>query len=835
MKLSNLRSGEVGTVLKVRGRGSFRKRMLDMGFVPGKNVVALLNAPLKDPVKYKIMEYEVSLRQSEADLIEITVDNELKQNVSMELTSEQRESRVFSTEKEICVALLGNPNAGKTSLFNVATGAHERVGNYSGVTVESKEARFSYKGYKFKFVDLPGTYSLSTYSPEEIYVRKYITEENPDIVLNVIDASNLERNLYLTTQLIDMDTYMVIALNMYDELEESGSKLDHNMLGKLLGIPFVPTISNRGKGIDELLDKIIEAYENREPNIRHIHINYGETLEKGILAVKRELSESSKISATHSRRHLAITLLERDAESEKFIEKLPNKEAIKNVCEEEIKRIETNLKEDPTSAFASARYGFISGALRETFVESESKKPTIAQIIDPIVTHKYFGYPIFLLLMYFMFWCTFSLGAYPQEWIEIGINNLASWVESMLSEGVLSSLIVSGIIKGVGGVVSFLPNILILYLFISFMEDSGYMSRAAFIMDKIMHKIGLHGKSFIPLLMGFGCGVPAVLATRTIESRTNRFITILLIPFMSCSARLPVYVLLSGTFFAEHSGTVLFFMYLLGVLLAVVSAKLFKRFLFKTEDLPFVMELPPYRRPTTVSVIKHLWQKTRQYLQKMGGIILISSILIWFLSYYPQNEEIRNLYDAKILEIEACRNLQEAKTNDFDENRNLQEAKTNESEDFRNLQAIKTLENEKNSKLQEATYIGMIGRAIEPVMRPLGFDERISVALLSGMAAKEVIISTTGILFAAGEDEELLSEKLRTAKRSDGRNLLDPLTAICLMIFILIYFPCVATLISIKHEMGSWRWPFFALIYTTTLAWVVSFIVKTVGELFIGS
>jgi ferrous iron transport protein B len=808
MHLSGLHTGQSGIIVKVRGRGSFRKRIMDMGFIKGQQVEVILNAPLKDPIKYRVMDYEVSLRRSEADLIDVAAGAEqagtntfgnghgtLSESVHHELPS--------AAEKHIHVALVGNPNAGKTSLFNVASGAHEHVGNYSGVTVESKEGVFRHRGYTFKIVDLPGTYSLSAYSPEEIYVRRYIVEQSPDIVVNVVAASNLERNLYLTTQLIDMDTYMVIALNMYDELEKSGNTIDYLTLGKMIGVPVIPTVSTRGRGVVELFDRIIDVYEEREPYMRHIHINYGEELESSIAHVRRELKEKTDIPKTWSKRYLSITLLEHDRETERFIEPLPHHEEILHARDAETRQIEHVLHEDSESAFANARYGFIAGALKETYRENPQKQPDITELIDPIVTGRYFGYPIFLFLMWLTFAGTFVLGEYPKAWIEAGVGWLGGFIGSFMAEGSLRDLLIEGIIGGVGGVIVFLPNILILYFFISLMEDSGYMARAAFIMDRIMHRMGLHGKSFIPLVMGFGCNVPAIMSTRAIESRNSRMITMLVNPLMSCSARLPVYILLAGAFFPNHAGLVMFLLYFTGIALAVLIARLFKRFLFPEEDVPFVMELPPYRQPAARSVVRHMWQKGRQYLRKMGGIILVVSVAIWFLGYFPRHTASTGQYEAQIVQARL--------NND--------------------TLRVDQLQREHRMKHQEESYIGRIGKFIEPVLQPVGFDWRMSVSLLSGMAAKEVVVSTMGVLFSGDESERQLPAKLKAARYADGSPVFTPLTALCLMLFVLIYFPCIATITAIRNESGSWKWGAFVIVYTTVLAWLVSFAVAKAGGL----
>jgi ferrous iron transport protein B len=801
MRLSELRTGEKGVIVKVMGRGGFRKRIIEMGFIRGKEVEVIRNAPLKDPIHYKVMGYDVSLRRSEAALIEVVnmagfedsrTDPETgRREFDSYITSSQADIRSIAIErgKTINVALVGNPNSGKTTFFNHASGAHEHVGNYSGVTVDAKDAVFRQNGYTFKIVDLPGTYSLSAYSPEERFVRKHLSEEHPDVVINVIDASNPERNLYLTTQLIDMDARMVIALNMYDSLQKRGDTFDYKSLEKMIGTPIVPVISKTGFGIRELFDRVINVYEEKEPVIRHIHINYGEDLEKAITNVRAAIKENCDLSKGLSKRYMAIKLLEGDPETDAFIKEIPGGEAVLKVRDGNVTQIESLLQEDSETAFTDARYGFISGALRETFEPGKIESIKSTQIIDLFVTNKVLGFPIFIFFMWIMFMATFRLGAYPMEWIE----NLVAWIGSIVQqhmpEGPLKDLFIDGIIGGVGGVIVFLPNILILYLFISFMEDSGYMARAAFIMDRIMHKMGLHGKSFIPLVMGFGCNVPAIMASRTIESRNSRLITMLVNPLMSCSARLPVYVLLAGAFFPEKADVVLLGLYVSGILLAVLMARLFKRFLFNEEDVPFVMELPPYRMPTLKSILIHMWEKAKQYLKKMGGIILFASIIIWFLGYFP-----------------------------------LQAGDNDDTYDH-----------------QQDSYIGRLGQTIQPVLQPLGFDWKISVSLLTGMAAKEVVVSTLGVLYTGdervGEEEketQKLRERLKQDAYPDGSPVYTPLVALSLMLFVLIYFPCIATVVAISKEAGSWKWGLFVVVYTCMLAWIVSFIVYQAGTLLLG-
>jgi len=787
MKLSDLQTGKTGIIVKVLGSGNFRKRIIEMGFIRGKKVEVILNAPLKDPIKYKVMDYEVSLRRNEASLVEVISEEEAKAQrkehkdlpIGIEEPVQIMEHIAIEKSKTINVALIGNPNSGKTSLFNIASGSHEHVGNYSGVTVDAKEGHFSFGGYKFNMFDLPGTYSLSAYTPEEIYVRKHIFEKMPDIIINIVSASTLERNLYLTTQLIDMDIPMVIALNMYDELEKIGAKLDYKTLGKMLGVPIVPTIANEGfsgdSGLNNLFETIIKVYENKEPTVRHIHINHGGDLQDAIDKLNILIKQAGNFESQVASRFFAIKLLEKDKEADKYLKTLDNAKELYSFRDKVSPHIEEELQEDCESAIINAKYGFIAGALAETYLEGKKETFKLTRILDPIVTHKFWGYPIFFLFMWIMFECTFSLGAYPQEWIESGVSLLGNWIANIMSDSPLKDLIVDGIIGGVGGVIVFLPNILILYFFISLMEDSGYLSRAAFIMDKIMHKMGLHGKSFVPMLMGFGCNVPAIMATRTLESKNSRLITMLVTPFMSCSAKLPVYVLLTAAFFSQNAAIVMLALYAIGIAIAVIMARVFKRFLFNGDDVPFVMELPPYRVPTIKSALHHMWEKSLQYLKKMGTLILFASVVIWALGYFPLQKE-----------------------------------------------------NETNQVHQEKSYIGKLGHFIEPAIKPLGFDWKMGVGIIAGLPAKELVVSSLSVLYM-GDDKSEDSPKLAESLQND--KAFNPIVAFGYMVFILLCFPCIATIVAIKNESGSWKWGIFSAAYSTTIAWIMAFIIFQIGSL----
>lgn len=807
MKLSEVKTGDSCVIVKITGHGQFRKRMMEMGFVRGKKITVEQNAPLRDPIKYRIMNYEISLRRSEASLIEVVseqqADELLKQDVAIISEDATRLVNTFDRERRnINVALIGNPNCGKTSLFNMASGAKEHVGNYSGVTVGAKEGEMDYKGYKFKIVDLPGTYSLSAYSPEEIYVRRYLHDEVPDVIINVVDASNLERNLYLTTELIDMDRSMIIALNLYDELEKRKVKFDHDAMSRMIGVPMVPTVSKTGRGVDRLFDTIIDVYEGKNDVVRHVHIGFSKDIEESIKQLQTLLKKENTLDLQFSARYLSLKLMEDDREVTEMLKSLPHFDEIFALKNKLVAKIEASHQEDITTIIANSKYGFVSGALRETFEEEESESTKLSTSVDTIITSKLFGFPIFIFIMWLMFWATFTIGKYPMDWIDSFVGWIGNLVSTYMPDGPLKDMIVDGIIGGVGGVIVFLPNILILYAFISFMEDSGYMARAAFIMDKIMHKIGLHGKSFIPLVMGFGCNVPAIMATRTIESRTSRLITILIVPFMSCGARLPIYLLLVGIFFPNNASFVLLGMYLLGIIVAVITAKLLRRFHYREDETPFVMELPPYRIPTLKATLRHMWGKGQQYLKKMGGLILVASLIIWALSYFPRPNEQT---------IEQTRT--ELISNGI-------------SPDSVDVEAVASTEN---------SYLGRIGKAIQPIFEPLGFNWKMTVSLISGTVAKETVVSTLGVLYSGNSEatQADMGKRLQQINPQTGKPDFTPLVAMCFMIFVLIYVPCLATIVAIVKESGSWRYGLFTLAYDTAVAWIISFVVYQVGTLFI--
>ncbi|MDT8393004.1 MAG: ferrous iron transport protein B [Bacteroidales bacterium] len=831
--LGELKVGETGIITKVRGRGAFRKRITEMGFIKGKEITVVRVAPLRDPIDYRVMGYEVSLRRTEAELIEVVTRDEIRDYTIEEhydgvLEADPLDKIAREKGRVIDVALVGNPNSGKTTIFNFASRSRQMTGNYGGVTVDSKRASFKLENYTFNLTDLPGTYSLSHYTPEELFVRQHIRDKVPDIVINVVDASNLERNLYLTTQLIDMDIRVVLALNMHDELLDKGDRFDHHALGKMLGIPIVPTIGSKRKGIRELFRKVIDVYEDIDPDIRHIHINYGQDLESAIDELQEIIKADKSIIDSAAPRYYALKLIEKDGAVNEFLSEKDSYAKIRKIADNEIRKLESLHREDTETLITDARYGFISGALKETFKAGTKEKGKRSRFLDKYVTSKYLSYPIFFFFMWVMFEATFLIGSYPMEWITRLVEFSGRELNALMSEGMIRDLLVNGIIGGVGGVIVFLPNILILFLFISLIEDSGYMARVAFIVDRIMHKVGLHGRSFIPLLMGFGCNVPAVMATRTIESKSDRLVTMMITPLMSCSARYPVYVLLISAFFTKNQGMILFLIYIIGIVLAAMVALLLKKTMFRAAEMPFVMELPPYRMPTIKNTLRHTWFKGSQYLKKMGGIILLASVIIWLLGYFPRNTEMLNPYEEQATEIRKNYGQKISLSG------NSEEAHILESE----MQyALQQVELHKAATQQEHSFIGIIGRFVEPVMRPLGFDWKMTVSLIAGAAAKEIVVSTMGVLYHAGDanNDTGLVERIQMQEYDSGpkagQKVFTPLVAFAFMIFVLIYFPCIAVIAAIKKESGRWKWALFVAGYTTALAWISAFFIYQVGGL----
>ncbi|MDR1860853.1 MAG: ferrous iron transport protein B [Bacteroidales bacterium] len=818
-RLTDLPTGGYAVISRVGGQGAFRTRISEMGFVKGRRVRVVKNAPLHDPIEYEIMGYKVSLRRREADLIEVMPPDAPGDALFGRFGGVIDEQTLKTSQKEkdhtIRIALVGNPNCGKTTLYNFASGSREHTGNYAGVTIDAKEARFRQNGYTFVVADLPGTYSITEYSPEELYVRNYIFLNRPDVVVNVVDASNLERNLYLTTQLIDMNIKVVIALNMYDELERMNARFDYEHLGSMLGIPIIPTVAAKGRGLHELFARIIEVYEDRDPVVRHIHINYGPEIEPAIRAIQKEIRRDDERDRRYSTRFLAIKLLEKDSNMRHLLQTSPHAENIRQTADREIRRLE-QTGEDSEMQIADAKYAFIAGALKETFHLSAQPTTDRSLDIDRVMTHKIWGYPIFILFMWLTFQVTFTVGSYPVQWLEGLVGWTGTQVGTMLPDGPLRELLVDGIIGGVGSVIVFLPNILLLFFFISLMEDSGYMARAVFIMDRLMHKMGLHGKSFIPLIMGFGCNVPAIMATRTLDNKNDRRLTMLIIPLMSCNARLPVYILLISAFFSAYQSLVLFSIYFTGIVLAVALGLLFRKTLFGKKEAPFVMELPPYRFPTPRNILLHAWQKGRQYLRKMGTVILLASILIWALGYFPQKVNFSRNYPALIAQTETDTLLTDAMR----------------------TQQLDRLTDAMQEERMEQSYIGRMGKFIEPAIRPLGWDWKIGVSILTGMAAKEIVVTSMGVLYQAGanadEHSASLKEKLREQKFTSGTHIgqpvFSPLKAYCLMIFVLVYFPCVAAIAALRKESNR-KWALFTVAYTTGLAWLLAFAIYQTGLL----
>lgn len=798
MKLSELKNGETAVIVRLLGHGGFRKRIMEMGFIRGEKVKSVLDSPMHDPVKYHVMGYDVLLRRNEAAMIEVLPEEEAKKELTPAPTftcltlcdncngmscSNCMQRKVVTKRKNVInVALVGNPNSGKTSIFNALSNQNEHVGNYSGVTVDAKTGSFNYKGYRINITDLPGTYSIAAYSPEEIYVRRHLFEQTPDVIINSVVASNLERNLYLTTELIDMNQRTVVALNMYDELLASGAILDYGHLGAMMGIPMIPTVAKNRQGLDKLLDTVIELFEGENNTIRHIHINYGNIIEEHITPLSVEMHRATDLPQQFPVRYWALKMLEGDKEAENSLKNCFELPRWKNIAETSAKKIEAQTGVDAETAISGAKYGFINGALQETYKPGNKDTQKKTRRIDRLVANRWLGFPIFILVMWLMFSAVFVLGAYPQEWIESLFSWLGDFATQLIPAGAIQDLVVNGIISGVGSVAVFVPQILILYLFISFMEDSGYMARAAFIMDRLMHKMGLHGKSFIPMLMGFGCNVPAIMATRTIESRSSRLITILITPFMSCSARLPVLVLFAGAFFPSHAALVLICLYLLGIAVAIITARMLRLTKFKKDETPFVMELPPYRWPTIQATIRHMWDKCALYLKKIGTVILLSTVVIWFLSYYPRPAE-------------------------------------NNETDSGNIELVST---ETTNGIHENSFMGMIGRFVEPVMQPLGLNWRASTAIITSIPAKELVVSTLGVLYS-NNSEEGIKEDIKVSGD------FTPRSALSFMVFILLFFPCIATIASIAEETKSKWWATFSIVYNTAIAWLLAYGIYVIG------
>ena len=843
MKLSELKNGETAVIVRLSGHGGFRKRIMEMGFIRGEKVTSVLDSPMHDPIKYNVMGYEVLLRRNEAAMIEVLPEEDAKREMSPAPTyncislcdscagcnGQCSTSYRNSTERRnvINVALVGNPNSGKTSIFNALANKNEHVGNYSGVTVDAKTGSFNYKGYRINLTDLPGTYSIAAYSPEEIYVRRHLFEQMPDIIINSVVASNLERNLYLTTELIDMNIRSVVALNMYDELLAKGAQVDYVHLGGMLGIPMIPTVARNNKGLDKLLDTVIELFEGKNNTIRHIHINYGAIIEEQIAPISAAMHKADDLPQQFPVRYWALKLLENDKEALRDLDNCLEVERWKALAEEGAKNIQSQMGVDAETAINGAKYGFINGALQETYKPGAKDSNRHTRRIDRLVANRWLGFPIFLFVMWAMFSSVFLLGAYPQEWIEKLFTWLGECATAIIPQGAIQDLLVNGIISGIGSVAVFIPQILILYLFISLMEDSGYMARAAFIMDKLMHKMGLHGKSFIPMLMGFGCNVPAIMATRTIESRSSRIITVLITPFMSCSARLPVLILFAGAFFPEHAALVLMGLYLLGVAVAIVTARLLRIAKFHKDETPFVMELPPYRWPTLRATLRHMWEKCAQYIKKIGTVILLSTVVIWFLSYYPRPVEGERGKLAQMSETESSlssftANAAEVQSHEVGLKVKAESGKLvqmSETESFEQVAAEETI-----SGINGNSFIAMLGHAVEPVLAPIGLNWRSGIAIITSIPAKELVVSTLGVLYSS-DSEESITQDLKNSGD------FTPRSAASFLVFILLFFPCIATVAAIANETGSRKWALFSIVYNTAVAWMVAFVVYTIGGL----
>lgn len=823
MRISEMQAGQKGCIVKVKGHGSARKRAVDAGFYKGVCIEILDSDTTHMNIDVEGMQRKLTL--PEASMIEVLTTEEAAHELQVkELSTGDLKDLAHRHRHKIEIALVGQPLSGKNSLFTTLTQGHAApLPNANDILMGERD----FQDYHLHITNLPDTYSLTSRTADTWTVRRHLVGDNPDIVISVIDATDLERSMQITAQLLDMNLRVIVALNKFDAMQAQGSKLDYQTLSRLLGTPIVPTVSLNNEGLEHLLHLAINIYEgadfldddgevNKEVmrelqewhrNIvhsdddtehladftrdhtldtrykkhayRHIHIYHGGELEQSIETLRNEVWESEYTRYRFSTRYVAIALLEGDADIEQFVrDNLPNSKAVFALRDKERRRYSRLMGESVPKAIRTAKRSFIQGALKETYIPAQSSAKANANLterLDRLVTHKVWGVLIFLTSLFIMFEATFVLGEYPMQGIEWLVEKIGTGLEQLMPNGPIKDMVIDGIIGGVGGVIVFLPNILILYFFISLMEDSGYMSRAAFIMDKAMHKMGLHGKSFITLIMGFGCNVPAVLATRMIESRKSRLITMLVTPLMSCSARLPVYIIFVAAFFPHHSGIVLMGLYLTGIILAVLVARLLSRTVMRGDETPYVMELTPYRRPAWKVIFKHTWDKGYEYLKKMGGVILVASIVVWFLGYYPRSEQYAT-----------------------------------------------------PAEQQEHSYIGRIGKAIEPAIEPLGFDWKMGIGLVSGVGAKELIVSTLGVLYANQEVDSAESEAQIAAAL---KTVTTPAAALAYMLFVLIYFPCLATLIAIKKETKGWGWAIFTAVYTTALAWIVAFAVFQIGKM----
>jgi len=847
--LSEMKVGEKGLILSVQAKGEIRRRILDMGLVSGVNFRVVRMAPLGDPIEIRLRGFHLSLRKEEAATISVLLKGHMGDGKPMSQhgsrhvrprhlrrhsaarkeffearlhgqkeyipqrkygplhSPQSHKSGSNGNRKDISVALVGNPNSGKTSIFNLLVGSNRTVGNFSGVTVEKYEGVVKHKGYTIRVIDLPGTYSLSAYSPEEVITRNYLLNEETDVVIDVVDGSNLERNLYLTTQLMELETDVLVAMNMFDEVKKSGIQIDFKQLQTLLGSHVIPTSAVTKTGFSSLLDHVIRVFEGKI-TISKNKLTYSDRMEEVISELEEKITGDPELTAQYSSRWLSIKLLENDQMVVDLLRESDIFETLKPILEEASKYYGEKYRSDTELIITEDRHSFIRGAMKETVKEGEKGKITLTDKIDSVLLNRLMGLPIFIAIMWLMFQFTFTLGQPFVELIESGFSLAGRELSSLLPEGVFRSLLTDGVIAGVGGVIVFIPNIILLFLAIAVLEGSGYMARAAFVIDKVMHKAGLHGKSFIPMLTGFGCSVPAIMATRTLKNRSDRIVTMMIIPFMSCGAKLPVYILLIGAFFPPAvAGNVLFGIYMFGVLIAIISAKILKKAFFKGESEPFVMELPPYRMPTVKSVIYQTSFKARMYLKKAGTIILLASILIWGASNFPKDQQ---------LETESVQAREKV-------------MKKNDISDMDKEKMIRNMEFNHRSRQLQYSIAGRIGKFIEPGISPLGFDWRIGVALTAGFAAKEIVVSTLATIFSLGEVEKDATDLENRLKDDPGFSI--PV-ALSLMIFVLLYVPCIAATTVFHKESGSWRWTRFYILYTISVAWAMSFIVYRVSLLF---
>lgn len=818
MKLTELEIEEGFVVDKVATEGEIRQRIIEMGFTPGAKGWIVRKAPLGDPIEVHIMDYEISLRNSEAKGIEVSKSEvEIKKDrilkssdtkkEKLELDSNLIENRediykkikVPSNNTKLKVAIAGNPNCGKTTIFNALTGANYKVANYPGVTVERREKDMIYNGYTYDLIDLPGVYSLSAYSQDEVVACDVLLNEKPDFIIDVIDATNLERNLYLTLQLIELGIPIVCVLNMYEFAEKNGVKINEKILTDILRLPFIKVYGNKYESVLLILDKIEDMYKSGNKLNKDAAMRYGETVEKSIKTITDNMQ--GDLSDLH-KRWLAIKTFEKDERAIHSIRReCSNGGEVIETVNKEIIKLESSENAKSDSIMANKRYSYIRGALQEAVKKDNIRAFNFTEAADVVFLNKWLGIPIFLVVLWLIFKVTFTLGAYPQEWIDMGISALSDFVGGLLEGSpLIQSLVVDGIIGGVGAVLSFFPLVLILFVGISFLEDCGYMARAAFLMDKVMHRLGLHGQSFIPLFLGFGCSIPATMAARTLRNKKDRIVTVLITTFMSCGARVPVYLMFTAAFFSPKiAPTIMFSIYIIGVITAFIIAFILRKALFKGEETPFVMELPPYRAPRAKAVLRHMFDRGWMYIKKAGTYVFAASVIIWALMTFPQYEP--NEQEEVSLREQAIAIASEQELDI-------------EDEEIINTEYDKVL----SSEGLRRSYAGQIGRFIEPIIKPLGFDWRIGIALVAGGAAKEVLVSTIAqIVRVDEEDEASLTELLQNDP------VFNPIVAYSLLLFVLLYFPCFAAIGVMGAEIGN-KWIPFIVVYTLAVAWIVSFV-----------